>query len=100
MSQVILRTLAVAVTVTPAAVAGSVIGPTEWLSGLAAHIHTGIPTIPTESGPGSGVMPISIARRSICSMAIWATSRGVGPVPEYGGGLADQIQMSRSVCGW
>ena len=43
---------------------------------------------------------MSIARRFICSIAICATSRGVGPAPEFGGGSADQIQMRRSVCGW
>ena len=47
-------TRAVAVTVMPPADAEAVIGPTVWLSGLAAHIHTGMPTIPMLPGRASG----------------------------------------------
>ncbi len=65
MSQVTLWSLAVAVTVIPPAVADAVIGPKVWLSGLAAHIHTGMPTMPMLSSAGSGAMPMSIAFRSI-----------------------------------
>ena len=100
MSQVIRRTSAVAVTVIPPALAEAVIGPTEWLSALAAHIQTGIPTTPMLPSPGSGVMPMSIARRFICSTAISATSRGVGPAPEFGGGSGAQMRISWLVCGW
>ena len=66
---------------------------------MATHIHTGIPTIPMRSGPGSGTIPMSIARSPIRSTAIWATSLGVGPAPEFTGGVADQIWICRSVCG-
>ena len=83
-----------------ASVALSVIGPTVWAFGSLAHIQTGIPTRPTLFGAGSGAMPMLMADRCISSIAICATSRGVGPVPEFGGGSWDQIVMSRPVCGW
>src|SRR5690349_3296982 len=100
MSQVMRMTLAVAVTVMPPAEALSVMGPMVWAFGSLAHIQTGIPTKPMLSGPGSGAMPMLMADRRIRSMAIWATSRGVGPVPEFGGGSCDQMVMSSPVCGW
>ena len=79
-----------AVTVMPPADAEALIGPTVWLSGFAAHIQTGMPTIPMLPGPGFGAMPMLIADRFIWSIASVATSRGVGPAPEFGGGSADQ----------
>ena len=84
----------------PPAEALSVIGPKVWAFGSLAHIQTGMPTRPMLSGPGSGAMPMLMADRCICSIAICATSRGVGPVPESGGGSCDQMVMSRPVCGW
>ena len=54
MSQVTYSSFAVAVTVIPPALALEVIGPTLWSLGLAAHIHTGIPTRPMLSGAGFG----------------------------------------------
>ena len=84
----------------PPADALSVIGPKVWLLGALAHIHTGMPTSPMLSGPGSGAMPMSIALRCMFSIAICATSLGVGPVPEFGGGSCVHIVMSSPVCGW
>ena len=46
------------------------------------------------SGPGSGAMPMLIADRRICSIATCATSRGVGPASEFGGGVAPQMLIS------
>src|SRR4051812_41632258 len=100
MSQVIRNTFAVAVTVIPPADAAAVIGPNVWAFGWSTHIHTGIPTRPMLSGPGSGTIPMSIAERSICLTAISATSRGDGPAPEPGGELAAHIVIAIPVCGW
>ena len=59
--------------------AEAVVGPTVWLSGLAAHIHTGMPTMPMLSVPGLGRDADVDRRRFIWSIASCATSRGVGP---------------------
>ncbi|WP_407343383.1 hypothetical protein [Pengzhenrongella phosphoraccumulans] len=45
--------LAVAVIVMPPADADAVTGPTVLGTGSAAHIQTGIPTIPTDPGPAA-----------------------------------------------
>ncbi|MEI2811942.1 MAG: hypothetical protein V9F00_17675 [Nocardioides sp.] len=47
-----------------------------------------------------GAMPMLMAVSFMSAMASCATSRGVGPLPELGGGSADHTRMSRSVCGW
>ena len=100
MSQVTWRTRAVAVTVMPPAVADSVIGPHVCAFGVATHIQTGMPTMPMLSSPGFRCDADVDGPQAIRSIASCATSRGVGPAPEFGGGSADHIEISRSVCGW
>ena len=78
--------MAVAVTVTPPAVTERAIGPTVLGPGFAAHIHVGIPTIPTLPAPGSGTIPIVIARNCIAAIARCASTAGSGPA----GAVADQ----------
>ncbi|MFZ0160290.1 MAG: hypothetical protein WAL50_14790 [Kineosporiaceae bacterium] len=63
-----------------------VIGPTVLGPGFAAHIHVGIPTIPTLPAPGSGTIPIVIARNCIAAIARRANTTGSGPT----GTAADQ----------
>jgi hypothetical protein len=78
MSHVTLETVAVAVTVHPAAEALRVIGPQVLAVGCATHIQFGMPTRPIDPGRDSGTIPIVIARNCMLATACWASTRGLG----------------------
>lgn len=82
-------TFAVAVTVNPPADADLVTGPHVDGPGLVSHIHTGIPTKPTDPGRASGTVPIETDFRFILAIARCAKIRGSGGAPA--GGCANQI---------
>src|SRR5450759_4021513 len=75
-SQRVLATLALIVTVTDPSDAVFVAGPNVCGSGASTHIHTGIPTSPTYPGLSSGTIPILIGRSCRAASALSATTTG------------------------